>query len=919
MEEGTDMERTALDIEGMTCEHCQKRVHKALSELEGVGEVEVDLEKQQATVEYDPANASLDTMRETVEEAGYTVKGDRKVEPEPRPEPEEKKESEGEGLKVILPITGMTCASCSSAVEKALNKVDGVRIASVNIATEKATVEYDPDVVTVEDLEEAVTDTGYGVEHNESKIIVNVGGMTCAACSAAIEKSLNKVDGVSEANVNLASEKATITYDSSTTGYADFAKAISHAGYEALSVADEATQKDDAVEREERKMADAYRKMVIAWAFTGPIMAWMVPEMVWGIAWPSMAVFELGMIVLAIPVLFWVGRDTYRSAFASVIHGSANMDVLIAMGTGASFITGPIKYFIPVASYAGVSAMIMAIHLTGRYIETSAKGRASQAIRKLLELGAKTARVLVDGKEVEVPMEQVSVGDVMVVRPGEKIPTDGIVIEGESAVDESMATGESMPVNKREGSELIGATVNQEGLLKVRATKIGRDTFLSQVIRMVEEAQGSKVPIQEFADRVTGVFVPIVIVMAVLTFVAWLTVPNLFRPLLVQAQEFLPWVNPELETTTLAIIATVSVLVIACPCALGLATPTVLMVGTGIGAENGVLIRQGEAIQTLKDVHTVVFDKTGTITKGRPELTDVVPVDDQVSEDEVLRLSASVEQGSEHPLGRSVVTGAEDRELELAQPADFTAIRGKGVQATLEGRRVLVGSRLLMRENGIDPNPLEEEMARLEGEGRTAMLVADEGKLKGVVAVADTLKEDSINAIRELEELGLETAMITGDNKRTAAAIARKVGISRVLSEVLPDGKVDEIRRLQEEVGQVAMVGDGINDAPALTQANVGIAIGTGTDIAIEASDVTLVRGDLSGVVTAVKLSRATFTKIRQNLFWAFFYNVVMIPLAIGGLMHPALAEVAMATSSITVVTNANLLRRVDIGPSYGK
>jgi Cu+-exporting ATPase len=591
------------------------------------------------------------------------------------------------------------------------------------------------------------------------------------------------------------------------------------------------------------------------------------------------------------------------------------MDTLIALGTGVALLTGPASFFIPVANYAGVAAMIMAFHMTGRYVEESAKGRASQAIRKLLELGAKTAQVMRDGSEIEIPIDEVVVGDVMVVRPGEKIPTDGRVLEGNSAVDESMATGESMPVNKHPGDEAIGATVNQEGLLKIEATKVGKDTFLSQVIKLVEECQGSKVPIQEFADRVTGVFVPVVIGIAVVTLLAWLLVPSLMYTL-VEAGSFLPWVNPDLNVITLAIISVVAILVIACPCALGLATPTALMVGSGMGAEHGILIRNGAAIQTLKDVKIAVFDKTGTITKGRPELTDVVAING-FSEQEVLGLAASAERGSEHPLGKAIVEGAISGGIDPDEPKDFTAVRGKGIQATINGRSVIVGSRRLMRESGLKPDELEDRMRKLEEEAKTAMLVAADGKLAGAIAVADTLKIDSVAAINELSDMGLKTVMITGDNQRTADAIAKVVGIDYVLAEVLPDGKVSEVKKLQEEYGLVAFVGDGINDAPALKQANVGIAIGTGTDIAIEASDVTLVRGQLTGVIEAINLSRETFKKIKQNLFWAFFYNVAMIPLAVIGWMHPVLAEIAMATSSVTVVGNANRLRKVDIRPSY--
>ena len=813
---------------------------------------------------------------------------------------------------VNLPVQGMTCAACVAHVEKALRTVDGIDDVSVNLATEKASVKLLSDDVAVKDLMNVVRETGYDVA--TETINLPIGGMTCAACVAHVEKALNKLPGVVDANVNLATERAAVTFVPGIAGVADFRKAVLEAGYEVLETAEESSageREDDA----ERKMREARSRMRIAWAFTAPIMVWMLPEMLFGVMWPSPFVFNLGMILLALPVLFWVGRRTYRSGLTSVVHGYANMDTLIVLGTGASLLTGPAHFFFPVANYAGVSAMIMAFHLTGRYVEETAKGRASQAIRKLLELGAKTARVVQDGQEVEVPIDQVQIGDLIVVRPGEKVPTDGVVVEGQSSVDESMATGESMPVNKRPDDEVIGATVNQEGLLKVRATKIGKDTFLAQVIKLVEQAQTTKVPIQAFADRVTAVFVPVVIGLALLTLAAWLFLPD-FMSLLVGFGSVLPWVSPDLGIVTLAVVSMVAVLVIACPCALGLATPTALMVGSGMGAENGILIRSGEAIQTLKDVRVVVFDKTGTITKGKPEVTDVVPAGGFSSE-EVLRIAASIERGSEHPLGRAIVDRADAEGLVLAEPLEFQAVRGKGVLARVDGRRALVGSRLLMQEQGLNSTPMEDTLRRLEEEAKTAMLVAVEDRVVGAIAVADTLKEDSALAIEALHSMGLETAMITGDNRRTAAAIASEVGIDHVLAEVLPDGKVAEVQDLQERFGLVAFVGDGINDAPALTQANVGIAIGTGTDIAIEASDVTLVRGELTSVVEAVKLSRATFRKIRQNLFWAFFYNVVMIPLAIVGWMHPVLAEIAMAISSVTVVTNANLLRRTDISPDY--
>jgi Cu+-exporting ATPase len=813
--------------------------------------------------------------------------------------------------RITLPVIGMTCASCVSHVEKALSRLDSVSEVSVNLATERASVAIDDERVEIRDLVDAVGETGYEIP--VERTVLPIGGMTCASCVAHVEGALGDVPGVVEVKVNLATEKAHVAYVPGVASLADFKEAVSKTGYEVLDTAaeKEREQEDEA----ERKMTVARFRMRVSWGFTAPITLWMFAEMFFGIVWPNALVFNLGLVLLALPVLFWVGRRTYGSGLTAVRHGYANMDTLIALGTGVSLLTGPASFFFPVANYAGVAAMIMAFHLTGRYVEETAKGRASQAIRKLIELGAKTARILRDGEEVEVDIDQVELGDLMLVRPGEKIPTDGVITDGRSAVDESMATGESMPVNKRPGDEAIGATVNQEGLLKIEATKVGKDTFLSQVIKLVEECQGSKVPIQEFADRVTGIFVPVVIGIAVFTVLAWLLVSGPMSSL-VEAGSFLPWVDPNLGVVTLAIVSMVAVLVIACPCALGLATPTALMVGSGMGAEHGILIRTGAAIQTLKDVSIAVFDKTGTITKGRPELTDVIAAAG-FEEATVLRLAASAERGSEHPLGRAIVEQAEQRGLALAEPQEFGAIRGKGVQASVDGRLVLVGSRRLMREHGLDPSGLENQMRALEEQAKTAMLVAFDGRLAGAIAVADTLKQDSVAAIGELHSLGLRTAMITGDNQRTADAIAGVVGIDYVLAEVLPDGKVTEVQKLQAEHGAVAFVGDGINDAPALTQANVGIAIGTGTDIAIEASDVTLVRGELTGVIEAINLSRATFKKIKQNLFWAFFYNVAMIPLAVIGWMHPVLAEIAMATSSITVVSNANRLRKIEIRPEY--
>lgn len=749
--------------------------------------------------------------------------------------------------------------------------------------------------------------TDQQTKQDKQNISLNIGGMTCVACAQTIERALKKTKGIAKVSVNLATEKADIVFDAGIIDLDQIGLIIENTGYQVLGTAE--TDKD------EKRILSTRKHLLWTWGLAIVIVLIMLPSMFAGKSLPHiwMMIHDIGMLTLATPVLFWFGLPTMRSALKSAIHRNANMDVLIALGTLSSYTTGlAVLLGAPIANYAGISAMIMAFHLTGRYIETKARGKASQAIRKLLELGAKTAHVIIDGQEKEIPIEDVKVGDFMVIRPGEKIPTDGVVIEGESLIDESMATGESMPVKKLVGDEVIGATVNQQGFLRIKATKVGKDTFLSQVIKMVEEAQSSKVPIQEFADRVTAYFVPIILIIAILTFLSWIIFPSYIAVIAKWASNYLPWVNLELGTITSAIFATVAVLVIACPCALGLATPTALMVASGMGAEHGILIREGSAIQTLKDVKTIVFDKTGTITKGKPEVTDIIPANG-INLDQLLALAGSVEIGSEHPLGQAIIKKAEEKQLRLTIPRNFQAIPGRGVFGEINGSIIMVGSVKIISDQL--PSWAKDEIVRLEDEAKTTILVIKDNEIIGILAVADTLKDDSIHAIRELESMGLETVMITGDNSRTASAIAKKVGISKVIAEVLPDGKVDAIRKLQNEFGLIAMVGDGINDAPALSQADVGIAIGTGTDIAIEASDITLVSGNLSGVVSAIKLSKATFKKIMQNLSWAYGYNVLAIPLAIIGLLHPIIAEIAMASSSISVVTNANRLKKVNIKP----
>ncbi|MFP4136317.1 MAG: heavy metal translocating P-type ATPase [Candidatus Acetothermia bacterium] len=832
--------------------------------------------------------------------------------------------SENRKEKKDLDIEGMTCASCAQAVEKGLADLEGTEDVNVNIATDKASLAYDPEKISKEDMEQAVEKAGYHVADREGgKAELDVEGMTCASCSQAVEGALADLEGVKQANVNLTTEKATLSFNPSEVGYDEFKQAVENAGYNVKqgSALEGAEKERSKLEESQRKVEKARSKMWWTWAFVAPIIAWMVPEMITGVKWPSPLVYDAGMIVLATPALLWMGRETLRSGFKSARHLSPNMDTLIMMGSATAYFTGYVTVLSQfdlaphLLNYSGVGAMIMGFHLTGRYIEEKAKGRASEAIQKLMSLEAKTARVERDGEEMEVPVDEVEVGDLMVVRPGEKIPTDGVVKDGNSSVDESIATGESMPVEKEVGDEVIGATVNKQGMLKVEATGVGEDTFLSQVVKLVEEAQGTKVPIQNFADRVTTFFVPTVISIALITIALWLGFSGTFQGVAVWASSFIPWVDPTLGIISLSLFAGISVLVIACPCALGLATPTALMVGSGMGAENGVLIRKGEAIQTMKDINTIVLDKTGTITEGKPGVTDVISTNG--SEEELLGLAASAEKSSEHPLGEAIVEAAEDKGLEFKEVSDFSALVGQGVEAKLNGNGLLVGNRDLMESNDVDYGSVKETVEGLEKEAKTAMLVAKDREVLGVIGVADQIKEDSADAIAELKELGLEPVMITGDNERTARAIAEKVGIDRVIAEVMPDQKRDEVMKLQEKGENVAMVGDGINDAPALKQANVGIAIGSGTDIAIEAADITLVKGDLSAVVKAVKLSEATFAKIKGNLFWAFFYNTVAIPVAVMGLLHPAIAEMAMAFSSINVVTNSNRLKNVDISPSY--
>jgi P-type Cu+ transporter len=741
-----------------------------------------------------------------------------------------------------------------------------------------------------------------------------VPGMGSDHCAGLVSTSLQRLKGVSQVRTHIASHRVDVTYDPAQQDTATLRHAVERAGYDVAAAQDSAAPGSAAegANADEDYLAQARRRLLIAGVPTALIMLLMVPHMFWQPIPGYLAIVAL----LAFPVVFlFGGYATHRSAWRSLTNRTANMDVLISLGSLPPYLIGLVGFVYPMTSFIEMAASIMTFHLLGRYLETRAKGRASQAIRKLLTLGAKTARVLRDGQEIDVPVAALQVGEVMVVRPGDKIPTDGEVVDGQSHVDESIATGESLPVAKSPGDSVLGATVNKEGRLKVRPTRVGADTFLSQVIRLVDQAQGSKVPIQEFADRLTAKFVPAVILVSLSALAAWLLFPDTLRPVLGWGATFLPWVNPGLATPVAAILAAVAVLVIACPCALGLATPTALMVGSGMGAERGILIRSGEAIQTLKDVKVVVLDKTGTITRGEPTLTEVVAAPGQ-DESEVLGLAAAVENASEHPLARAVVEGARERRLEVREVEDFASVTARGVRGRVKGSTVLIGNRRLLAEEGIAGlEALDPALADLEEKGRTAVVVSRDGQAIGIVAVADAIKHDSARAIRSMHDMGLRVVMLTGDNERAARAVAGAVGIDEVRAGVLPEGKVDEIRRLQEAHGpHVAMVGDGINDAPALKQANVGIAIGAGADVAIEAADVTLVSGELSKVVAAIRLSKATFRKIVQNLFWAWFYNVAAIPVAALGLLHPMVGVVAMTASSLSVIGNSLLLKREPLG-----
>ncbi len=837
-------------------------------------------------------------------------------------------------VNVKFKIEGMTCASCVASIENAIKKIPGVEKVTVNLMTESADVQFDPTQVDPDLIVAKVDEIGYSagkVEEPASNVLnLNIGGMTCASCVKSIENAVSKLEGIKEINVNLATEQASVSFDPTVISARKIIGAIEEIGYTASLATEEIDEERLARKKEIKKWE---KRLWISLAFTIPVFILsmiviepfrsMVPTIADALKGPEILPrvlwFNIVLLILTTPVQLGIGKIFYVNAYKAIRHGSFNMDSLIAIGTSAAYFYSIFSTFYPFfqPSFEGevfyeTAALLISFVVLGRYLEARAKGKTSEAIRKLMNLQPKTATLISEeGNEKTIPAELVEVGDLLLVRPGERIPTDGVIEYGSTSVDESMLTGESMPINKDVGDTVIGGTMNNEGLIKVRATKVGKDTALSQIIKLIQDAQSSKAPIQNFADRVSQYFVPAVIVIAILSFISWLVIVNV--GIIPESQ------LPEGTTPFLfAFLIGIAVLVIACPCALGLATPTAVMVGTGVGATNGILIKGGEPLETTHKVNAIIFDKTGTLTHGKPVVTDVVIINEKYTEEQALFFAGSAEKGSEHPLGKAIANYAQTNLSSLKEPTEFEAVKGHGIIAKVEGHTVLLGNRRLMKNHQITiPSRAEDTLEQLEYQGKTAMLLAIDGEIAAVIAVADTVKPEAKTVVNQLNKMGIKTWMVTGDNKRTALAIAKQIGIKDVFAEVLPAEKVEKVKELQNQGYTVAMVGDGINDAPALAQADVGIAIGSGTDVAIESADIILMRNDLRDVFAAIHLSKKTMQRIKLNMFWALAYNSAGIPIAAGVLypffrftLPPELAALAMALSSVSVVTSSLLLRR---------
>ncbi|MGA4497276.1 heavy metal translocating P-type ATPase [Bacillus bombysepticus] len=796
-----------------------------------------------------------------------------------------------------LQISGMTCAACANRIEKGLKKVEGVHEANVNFALEKTKIMYDPTKTDPQQFKEKVESLGYGIVSDKAEFTVS--GMTCAACANRVEKRLNKLDGVNKATVNFALESATVDFNPDEVNVNEMKSAITKLGYKLeVKPDDQDASTDHRLQEIERQK----KKFIISFILSFPLLWAMVSHFSFTsfIYLPDMLMNPWVQLALATPVQFIIGGQFYVGAYKALRNKSANMDVLVALGTSAAYFYSVYLSIQSIGSskhmtdlYFETSAVLITLIILGKLFEAKAKGRSSEAIKKLMGLQAKTATVVRDGTEIKILIEEVVAGDIVYVKPGEKIPVDGEIVEGKSAIDESMLTGESIPVDKSIGDVVIGSTINKNGFLKVKATKVGRDTALAQIIKVVEEAQGSKAPIQRVADQISGIFVPVVVVIAIITFAVWM--------IFVTPGDF----GGALEKM-------IAVLVIACPCALGLATPTSIMAGSGRSAEYGILFKGGEHLEATHRLDTVILDKTGTVTNGKPVLTDVI-VADGFNENELLRLVGAAERNSEHPLAEAIVEGIKEKKIDIPSSETFEAIPGFGIESVVEGKHLLIGTRRLMKKFNIDIEEVSKSMEALEREGKTAMLIAIDKEYAGIVAVADTVKDTSKAAIARLKKMGLDVVMITGDNTQTAQAIAKQVGIDHVIAEVLPEGKAEEVKKLQANGKKVAMVGDGINDAPALATANIGMAIGTGTDVAMEAADITLIRGDLNSIADAIFMSKMTIRNIKQNLFWALAYNALGIPIAALGFLAPWVAGAAMAFSSVSVVLNALRLQRVKL------